>query len=265
MTQPKALSTRFGVVLGTATNPHPLTDTETIRKWLDDHLVVVLPGQTMTPHSLHAFMEFFGPAHLHHPDEGVLFVPGLPQVLEMRKEPDGNRLFGGEGWHADVTFEDPCASITGLYASVVPPIGGDTLFADTISAFAALSPTMRDLLRNLRAVHSYDGPNRPDRQGLTATHPAVWSHPTTGGEGLYVNTMFIRRFEGMTERESRPLLSFLEEHVTAPEFVCRVQWEPGHLVLWDNRFTLHYPVNDFVGHPRLLYRRVALNGGGEAA
>jgi taurine dioxygenase len=228
-------------------------------KWLDERLVVVLPGQTLDPRMLHEFMEYFGPAHVHHPDEGVLFVPELPEVLEMRKDPDGRRLFGGDGWHADVTFQDPCGSITGLFASVVPPVGGDTLFANAIAAYEALSPRMQDLLRDLRAVHSYDGPGRPDREGLTAVHPVVRRHPATGALGLYVNTMFITRFEGMTPQETRPLLEFLEAHVTRPEFVCRVQWEPGHLVLWDNRFTLHYPINDFVGHSRLFHRRVALD------
>ena len=187
-----------------------------------------------------------------------MFVDGLPQVLELRKEPDGVRLFGGEGWHADVTFLDPCGSITALYASVVPPVGGDTLFASSIAAFEALSPAMQDLVRSLRAVHSYDGPGRPDRKGLTAIHPVVRRHPDTGREGLYVNTMFVTRFAGMTPTESRPLLEFLESHITRPEFQCRVRWEAGQLVLWDNRFTLHYPVNDFVGHARLLHRRVAL-------
>ena len=255
------LSPQIGAVVGHRSAPLDLADTDTIDKWLAERLVVVIPGQQLDPTALHRFMGHFGTAHVHHPDEGVVFVPDLPEVLELRKEPDGARLFGGDGWHADVTFLDPCGSITGLFASVVPPTGGDTLFASSIAAFAALSPAMQDLLRGLRAVHSYDGPGRADRTGLTAVHPVVRTHPVTGLEGLYVNTMFITRFDGMTPEETRPLLEFLEHHITRPEFVCRVQWEPGQLVLWDNRFTLHYPVNDFVGHARLLHRCVALDQG----
>lgn len=254
----RPLSARIGVVVGTPEEPAPLHDTDTIGTSLAERLVVVLPGQALDPGALHEFMNHFGPAHVHHPDEGVVFVPDLPEVLELRKDPDGARLFGGDGWHADVTFLEPCGSITGLSASVVPPSGGDTLFASSIAAFEALSPTMQDLLRSLRAVHSYDGPWHPDRPGLTAVHPVVRRHPETGLEGLYVNTMFITRFDGMTPAETRPLLDFLETHITRPEFTCRVSWEPGQLVLWDNRFTLHYPVNDFAGHARLLHRRVAL-------
>lgn len=258
MVDVRHLSASIGTTVGERLVPASLGNIDMISTVLAERLVVVLPGQNLDPRSLNDLMQHFGPAHIHHPDDGVVFVPNLPQVLELRKEPDGARLFGGDGWHADVTFLDPCGSVTGLYATVVPPVGGDTLFASSIAAFAALSPTMQDLLRGLRAVHSYDGPGRPDRPGLTAVHPVVRRHAATGLEGLYLNTMFVTRFEGMTPTESRPLLEFLVAHVTQPEFTCRVRWESGQLVLWDNRFTLHYPVNDFVGHARVLYRRVAL-------
>ncbi|MGI9622405.1 MAG: TauD/TfdA dioxygenase family protein, partial [Acidimicrobiales bacterium] len=237
MVETNLLSPQIGAVIGTSAEPVSLADVETIRACLDDRLVVVLPGQTLDPPTLHEFMDGFGPAHIHHADDDVLFVRELPEVLEMRKDPDGERLFGGGGWHADVTFQEPCGAITGLYASVVPPVGGDTLFANAIAAFEAMSPRMQDLLRELRAIHSYDGPGCPDRNGLTAVHPVVRRHPATGHEGLYVNTMFVTRFEGMTPEETHPLLQYLEAHITRPERVCRVQWEPGHLVLWDNRFT----------------------------
>ena len=260
MSNVKPLAAQIGAVIGSTGNPVDLSDFDEIKGVLDERLVVVLPGQSLEPAALHEFMTSFGPAHVHHPDEGVIFVDALPEVLEVRKKPDGIRLFGGDGWHADVTFLEPCGSITGLYASVVPSVGGDTLFANSIVAFGALSSGMQALLRDLQAVHSYDGRGRPPRPGLAATHPVVRRHPATGAEGLYVNTMFITHFDGMTEAETRPLLDFLEAHITRPEFGCRVQWEPGQLVLWDNRFTLHYPINDFVGQHRLLYRCVAQGG-----
>ncbi|NIP82086.1 MAG: taurine dioxygenase, partial [Gemmatimonadetes bacterium] len=66
--------------------------------------------------------------------------------------------------------------------------------------------------------------------------------------------MFVTRFEGMTPEESRPLIDFLGGHMSRPEFTWRHRWRPGQVVIWDNRFTLHYPINDFTGHRRLLYR-----------
>jgi len=117
---------------------------------------------------------------------------------------------------------------------------------------------MQDMLRTLKAVHSYSGPDAPDHPTETAIHPVVRRHPKTGQEGLYVNQMFVTRFEGMTARESRPLLDFLDEHMTQYEFTARVSWKKNQLVMWVNRFTLHYPINDFSGHRRLLYRCTAV-------
>ena len=64
----------------------------------------------------------------------------------------------------------------------------------------------------------------------------------------------------MTEAESRPLIDFLNRHMTRPEFTCRVRWQPGQVVIWDNRFTLHYPINDFTGERRLPLRCTTLEG-----
>lgn len=231
-----------------------------LRSGLERHLVLVVEDQDLTPAALRDFTSRFGPLFHHHEDEGVLRAEGVPEVLEMRKEPDGERLFGGSDWHADVTFRKPAAYLSVLHALVLPPVGGDTGFASTIAAFRALSPGLQDLLRGLQAVHSYDGPGRPDREGQTAVHPVVRRHPQSGAEGLYLNRMFTTRFLDWTEAESRPLIDFLDRHMTRPEFTCRLRWRPGQVVLWDNRFTLHYPINDFSGARRLLIRCTALEG-----
>ncbi len=246
-----------GVTLGGDMAEHDLA---AVREALARHLVVVVPEQELSAEALRDFTAQFGPLFLHHAGEGVLRVIGVPEVLEMRKEPDGKRLFGGSDWHADVTFRKPAGYLSVLHALIVPPVGGDTGFASTVAAFAALSPTMQDLLRSLKAVHSYDGPGRPDHPMETAVHPVVRRHPETGAEGLYVNRMFATRFEGMTEEESRPLIDFLDRHQSRPEFTCRISWRAGQVVMWDNRFTLHYPINDFSGQRRLLIRCTALEG-----
>ena len=234
-----------------------------IRAAIARRLVLVLHGQDLPAMALREFTSHLGPLFVHHDDDAVLHADGLPEVLEMRKEPDGERLFGGGGWHADVTFRKPAGHLSVLHARVIPPIGGDTGFASTIAAFEALSPGMRELLRTLKAVHSYDGPGRPDHTEETAIHPVVRVHPDTGAEGLYINRMFATRFHGMTEAESRPLVDFLDRHMTRPEFTCRIRWQPGQVVIWDNRFTLHYPINDFTGERRLLLRCTTLEGAPE--
>lgn len=229
-----------------------------VRASLAEALVIVIEGQDLTATDLRDFTSHFGTPHVHHDDVGVIHAPGVPEVLELRKEPDGDRLFGGDGWHADVTFTSPPGYVSVLHAVMVPPVGADTAYASTVAAFEALSSGMQNLLRGLEAVHSYAGPGCPDREGLTVVHPVVRRHADTGAEGIYLNRMFAVRFVGMTAEESAPLIDFMDRHITRPEFTCRIRWSAGQVVMWDNRFTLHYPINDIVGEHRLMLRCTAL-------
>lgn len=244
-------ATLHGVTLSPDMDPASI---DTVQSAIDNNLVVVLPNQDLSAADLRDTVKQFGEIFLHHADEGVLFADGLTEVLEMRKEADGERLFGGEDWYTDISFRNPGGHLSFLHAKIIPPIGGDTGFASTIAAFDALSDGMKSMLRPLKAVHSYDGPFRPEHADQTAIHPVIRRHPVTGAEGLFVNRMFTTRFEGMTHEESWPLIEFLDRHMSKPEFTCRVSWRPGHVTIWDNRFTLHYPINDFVGYQRLLLR-----------
>jgi taurine dioxygenase len=229
-----------------------------IRMLLEKHQVVILRNQRLDATELREFVSHFGPLFHHHADEGVLHADGLSEVLEMRKEPEGIRLFGGTDWHADVTFRKPAAYASCLHAKVLPPLGGDTCFASTLAAWQTLSPGFQAFLENLTAVHSYNGPGQPEHKTQTALHPVVRTHPHSGQKGLYFNRMFGIRFDQMTEDESRPIIEYLNTHMSRPEFTFRHQWQPGDLVIWDNRFTLHYPINDFTGHLRSLIRCTAM-------
>ncbi len=229
-----------------------------IRVALSNHLVLVFPEQNPDVSELRDFTAHFGPVFLHHKDEGVIHSEGVPEVLEMVKEATGNRLFGGSDWHADVTFRNPGALLSVLHAQELPPCGGDTGFANTINAYRALSPGMQALAQRLDAVHSYSGRGQPDHPTETAIHPVVKQHPITGEKGLYINRMFATRFQGMTPEESEPLIDFFDRHMTRPEFTCRISWQVGQVVIWDNRFTLHYPINDFTGYRRRLLRCTAM-------
>ena len=107
----------------------------TIRAAIAHRLVLVLPDQDLSAAALRDFTSRLGPLFVHHDDEGVLTADGFADVLEMRKEPDGDRLFGDGGSHADVTFRKPAGHLSVLHAKVIPPLGGDTGFASTITAF----------------------------------------------------------------------------------------------------------------------------------
>ncbi|MFT5115484.1 MAG: taurine dioxygenase [Parasphingorhabdus sp.] len=254
------LTPEIGVVIS-GINKSSLNETKQlvrIRRALDYHYVAILRDIDLTAIELKAFTKNFGPLFVHHADEGVLVSDGIPEVLEMLKEPDGTRLFGGSDWHADVTFRQPAGYVSILNAKIIPSVGGDTAFASTVAAFDALSTGMKKTLRKLSAIHSYNGPGAPEHETETAIHPVVRRHPVTGKEGLYINRMFISRLENMSLAESKPLIDFLDEHMTRPEFTFRHRWSQNDLILWDNRFSLHYPINDFVNQRRLMIRCTAM-------
>ena len=140
-------------------------------------------------------------------------------------------------------------------------------------AYATLSDGMKALLPDLRAIHGGlpHGTRNPPPAGsrlstsvkmarndpaadTAVAHPVVRRHPETGDHALYVNPVYVSRFEDMTEAESQPLLETLQNLATRAEMTCRLRWSPGTLAIWDNRCTQHLAVNDYDGHRRLLHR-----------
>jgi taurine dioxygenase len=224
---------------------HSLSDEvlHTVEMALADHLVLYFTGQSFDRFSLRELAQRFGPSFIH-PIEQTQYAD-CPGVLEVKREPNKkNTIFGGGSWHADFTWNKVPGYVSLLHAKVLPAIGGDTCFVSSIAAFEALSPKMQAILRDLRAVHVYhDYSGEVDAQ-FNATHPVVRKHPITGKEGLFVNTMFVTQFEGMTAAESQALLEYLFKLLEDHRFSCRFRWSEGGLLLWDNRFTVHYPIHD---------------------
>jgi len=197
------------------------------------------------------------------------FVTGLadfPDIIEVKKLEHEKNNFGGI-WHSDTLYldEPPMASM--LVAREIPPVGGDTEFANMYSAWEQLPPELQQIIEHLTVVNRSDladvsktrsdrlaDPGQPTRQAYQSEHPAVRTHPETGRKALYVNIAHTSHFVGMTEAESRPILEAIFEHQIQPQFVWRLTWKPGMLTLWDNRCLLHNPINDYDGHRRLMHR-----------
>jgi taurine dioxygenase len=230
--------------------------------------VVFFRDQDLPPAEFQAFAERFGQV-VEYPF--VQGIEGFPLIIPVLKLPHERNNFGGI-WHTDTAYLDEPPMATMLIAREVPPFGGDTLFASGYAAFDALSPAMQEMLEGLRGVNTSTKADttktREDRikdaagkgvHDYAAEHPVVRTHPETGRKSLYVNFGHTARFAGMTEEESRPLLDFLFAHQVRPEFTCRFSWRVGSIAFWDNRCTLHNPVNDYHGYKRLLHR-VTLRG-----
>jgi taurine dioxygenase len=233
------------------------------RAWLA-HLVVFFRDQDLGSDAYLAFARRIGQP-VHYP-----FIKGIdshPEIIEVAKLPHETVNFGGI-WHSDTAYLEQPPMGTMLLAREVPPFGGDTMFANMYAVYETLSPGLRRVLDGLRAVNSSAladvsktredrirdaGYESDDRQYL-ACHPVVRTHPETGRKALYVNPAHTAAFEDMTEDESRPLLQYLFAHSSRPEHTCRFEWAVGSMALWDNRCTMHNPINDYHGYTRRLHR-----------
>lgn len=235
-----------------------------------EHGVLFFPDQKLTPDELLGVTGRFGDILR------VPYVKGMdshPDIIAVLKEADEKRIstFGGT-WHTDFSFLPEPPDATLLQASELPPVGGDTIWANQYLAYETLSPGLQRLLDPLKAVHTGwphgtmgPGPDAAVSRSIKMVrndasadkevlHPVVRVHPVTGRKALFVNPVYTQRFADMTAAESKPLLDYLHAHATRPEFQCRIRWQDGMLVMWDNRSTLHLAINDYDGHRRLLYR-----------
>ena len=260
----RPLDTALGAEISGIDLEKPLTKTALtqIRRAFLEHLVIFFRDQHLSPSHLLAFSRLFGEPMLYPQLKGL---PGYPLVTAVIKREHELSNFGGV-WHTDTAYLEcpPMASL--LYALETPPHGGDTLFANQYLAYDALPAGLKKRLDGLIAVNSSAKPEasrtREDRQlesgdelkVMTARHPVVRTHPETGRKSLYVNAGHTTKLEGMSDRESKDLLAELFDYQIRPEFVARFSWSPGSLALWDNRCTLHYPLNDYHGYRRVMHR-----------
>lgn len=242
-----------------------------IRQAFLDHHVVFFRSQTLSPDEQTAFGRHFGELEDYPFVEALL---GHPKIIPVIKEADETTNFGG-GWHTDLIYRPEPSAATMLYAVEVPARGGDTLFADGVLAYEALSDRMKDLVGGLHAVYNVshvarslryrsngvDGYSRsmPSKRAaeVVATspvHPVVRTHPETGVKGLYLSREHTVNFDGMTVSESEPLLDWLQAHMTQPVFTTRFHWMAGSMAFWDNRCVSHYALNDYHGERRHMHR-----------
>ena len=243
-----------------------------LSRQLVDHRLLVLRDQHLTHAQQVQLARELGEPTPAHP-----VVPGHPDHPEILVL-DGAQGGRNARWHTDVTFmpAPPAASV--LVGDVMPAFGGDTMWADTRTAYERLSPAVQAAIDTLEAVHrisplAYWGEpfdtalGRDDAQRLfddaakvpPVIHPVVRVHPVTGRKNLFVNPGFTTHIVGMSRIESDGLLRLLYEHATQPELVLRHRWRAGDVVIWDNRATMHYAVADYGAAQRCM-RRVTIRG-----
>lgn len=266
----KPLSGALGAEIGGVDLSNELSaeDFMRIRKLLNEYEVIFFRDQNIVPERQRALALSFGPLQIH---PAYDTVAGYPEITIL--ESTAEKPTKIEAWHADMTFREHPPMATILKSVIVPPKGGDTLWASMTSAYDGLSYHMQNFLEGLTAVHDFVSGFKESlaeeggRERLAAAvaanppvrHPVIRTHPETGKKLIFVNSLFTTYIEGMRAKESDALLSFLYEHITTPEYSCRFQWEPHSIAIWDNRSTQHKPINDyFPAHRRL--ERITIDG-----
>ena len=190
-----------------------------------------------------------------------------PEIVVLDSTPE--RFIAAEEWHSDVTWRE-CPSLGSILRGVViPPVGGDTCWANMELAYDQLPDKMKDKIEGKVAVHSFvkvfsfrlseDEREKKRQEFPDQLHPVVRTHPETGRKSLYVNRPFTMHIEGIEPDESERVLKTLYRQASVPQFQCRFRWQPGSVAQWDNRCTQHYAVPDFAGQHRRM-ERVTVEG-----
>ena len=237
--------------------------------WLE-HLVLSFPDQALSDDDLERFTLNFGPFG---DDPFIAPIKGRKHIIAVQRNADETAPVFAENWHTDWSFQKTPPAGTCLFGITIPPVGGDTLFANQHLAFEKMPDVLRAKLDGKFAIHSArapyskggvygerDDPTRSmdirpsDEAMVEQRHPIIRRHPETGREGIFGCVGYIVGIEDMEPAESLALLGELYQWQTREEFQYRHKWKPNMLVMWDNRSVLHMATGGYDGHARLLHR-----------
>jgi len=238
--------------------------------WLE-HQVIAIVDQNLAIEDLERFTLMVGPRG---EDPFIAPIPGHKHVVEIKREADEKSKLFAENWHSDWSFLPSPPAGTALYGCVIPPVGGDTLFADQYAAWETLPAALKSQVEGRMAIHSarrgyaptgaYGEKDRAAGRSMairfsetamrTRSHPIGRVHPETGRTALFVSGAYVIGIEGMPDDEADDLLNQLYEHMGQERFVYRHRWSVGTLLLWDNRCLVHKATGGYEGHRRLLQR-----------
>ena len=238
--------------------------------WLE-HKVLVFPEQKMSNDDLERFSQYFGELG---DDPFFGHIEGHEHICAIQRLADETAPIFAEFFHSDWSFMDVPPAGTALYGITIPPVGGDTLFADQVAAYEAMPDELRQKVEGLIAIHSAELGYAPDgvygdseeNRGRSMVilpsekarekreHPLVITHRETGKKALFSSLAYIQGFVGMEKEASDALLLELYAHQSQDAFVYRHKWQKDMLVMWDNRSVLHSATGGYDGYDRLLHR-----------
>ena len=237
-------------------------------KWVEYGLIV-FPKLPLSHDEFKDFALSFGDFG---DDPFISSLPDYPNIAEIKRSANEKATPFGGTWHSDWSFMKKPPSATLLHSKIIPPVGGNTLFANTERSFAALPEKMKNKLRNLKVIHSAKIPYADDgfyalekekrsmkilpskEAKATFSHPMIKIHPETKKECMFINPVYTINIEGFSEDESQQLLWELYEHMIQDQFVYEHVWNDDMLIMWDNRTVMHQATGGYDGYDRLLHR-----------
>ncbi len=251
----------LGVEVRNVDTSRPLEDpvVAALREAILEHLVLFFREQSLSEEEQVRFSRYFGKPERHVREQEKRAVEEIFIISNVTEDgkPLGALGSGELTFHSDLSYLDRPGSFSIVYALEVPREGGDTQWANGYAAYDALVPSLRDRALELRAVHRHE--EEAQNPEVPALHPVIRTHPETGRRATYVNPQFTRSIEGVLAEESSKLLDALLRHVTRPEFVWTHKWQPGDLVIWDNRCTMHRR-EPFDANARRILKRTQMFG-----
>ncbi len=267
--QVKPVNGRIGAVIEGVTLSSKLDDAvvQEINQALLTHKAIFFKNQShLDDTEQEAFATRLG-TPLNHPTVPV--KQGSNHILEL-----DSRGARADSWHTDITFLDAYPKASILRSIVAPEVGGNTVWANTTTAYNDLPEELKTLADSLRAIHSnnYDYAAKASvpaevlakyKDFFNSTeyeteHPLVRVHPETGEKTLLLGHFF-KKFVGYSAADSRRLFDLFQNYVEKLENIVSWRWEAGDVAIWDNRATQHRAINDY-GDQHRVVRRVTLEG-----
>ena len=245
---------------------------QALNNLLLEHKVIFFRDQNIDSEKLIYLGSMFGLIEEH------AYVKGLdnfPQITRIIKAPDEKNQWG-EGWHSDVSYDITPSKIVILKSVKIPPIGGDTVFANMELAWETLDEEIKNIVKDKKALHSSNGSsffvenyvqmesNGNIGERYSNEHPIVRTHPETGNKILYVNCTYTKKIIGLSDEEGAVLLEKIFRHQERLDLSCRFKWTENAIAILDNRSIQHYAIADFypnrgLGHERIM-DRIAIVG-----